>query len=202
MARRNRVTPEGRIIADPARGMFTGNRGILCGKDGTLRAPYRHRAWISCLLEWKGNRQPLASAHRWTPLFFLDEAVALSAGHRPCATCRREAYNRFRMAWASGGPLPSAKEMDAALHAARVAPRTRVQVTHDAPVESLPDGAFIRWHGSPALVLGERLLPWTPAGYRPAQVRPKAVIVTILSPAPTVAVLAAGYRPALHETAP
>ncbi|HQU67536.1 MAG TPA: hypothetical protein PLI43_05005 [Albidovulum sp.] len=202
MARRNRVTPEGRIIADPARGMFMGNRGILCGSDGALRKPYQHRAWICCVLDWKGNRQPLASAHRWTPLFFLDEAVALAAGHRPCATCRRDAYNRFRAAWAAAtGTLRSAKEMDAAHHPARILPRQRTQVTHKAGIGGLPDGTFIGWNDTPTLILGDRLLPWSPSGYDPALPRPASGVVTVLTPAPTVAVLAAGYRPVLHETA-
>ncbi|MCA0272507.1 MAG: hypothetical protein LCH69_10640 [Proteobacteria bacterium] len=202
MSRRNRVTPAGRIISDPARGMFTGNRGILCDEGGALCRTSRHRAWISCVLEWKGNRQPLSSAHRWTPLFFLDEAVSMAAGHRPCATCRREAYNRFRMAWAAAsGALPSAKEMDAALHPARMVPRQRIQVTHEAEIESLPDGAFVRWNGSPALVLGESLRSWTPSGYGAADERPASGKVTVLTPAPMVAVLAAGYRPVLHQSA-
>lgn len=201
MPRQNRVTPEGGIIADPARGMLTGNRGILCGEDGTLGSPFRSKAWITCVLEWKGNRQPLCSAHRWTPLFFLDEAVALSAGHRPCATCRRADYNRFRAAWAAGGALPSAKEMDTTLHAARVVPRLRTKVTHQADIAALPDGAFIRWHDRPALVLGDRLLPWTPAGYFSGVARPASGEVTVLTPAPIISALRAGYRPALHKSA-
>lgn len=201
MALANRVTPEGRLIADPARGMFTGNRGILCDEDGRLRTPFRNRAWITCVLEWKGNRQPLCSAHRWTPLFFLDEATALAAGHRPCATCRRADYNRFRDAWSASGFIPSAKAMDAALHKARVTPRLRTQITHAADIATLPDGAFIRWRQGPALVEGGRLLPWTPAGYLAAETRPASGPVTVLTPAPTIAVLSAGYRPALHPSA-
>lgn len=202
MARANRVTPEGRITADPARGMFTGNRGILCDEGGALRRTSQHRAWICCVLEWKGNRQPLADAHRWTPLFFLDEAVALAAGHRPCATCRREAYNRFRAAWAeAAGTMPSAKAMDDVLHRARVAPGLRRQVTYEADIATLPDGSFIGWQDRPTLILGERLLPWTPSGYGAATARPVSGKVRVLTPAPTVAVLAAGYRPAPHETA-
>ncbi|MGL4281586.1 MAG: hypothetical protein ACRCS0_14575 [Albidovulum sp.] len=201
MPRRNRVTPEGWIIADPARGTLTGNRGILCDESGALCRTSQHRAWISCVLEWKDNRQPLSSAHRWTPLFFLDEAVALAAGHRPCATCRRADYNRFRAAWAAGSTLPSAKAMDAALHAARVRPRLRTKVTHEVDITVLPDGAFIRWQDNPALVLGDRLLPWTPAGYLAGQQRPASGKVTVLTPAPVIAVLKAGYRPALHPSA-
>lgn len=202
MARRNRVTPEGGIIADPARGMFTGNRGILCDAAGQMRWPWRHKAWICCVLAWKGNRQPLDSAHRWTPLFFLDEAVALAAGHRPCATCRRADYTRFRAAWgAAFGSVFSAKDMDASLHEARIVPRLRTRRTHEADLATLPDGSFIRWRDGPALVLGHRLLTWSPAGYGPAEPRPAPGRVTVLTPTPIVAVLAAGYRPALHATA-
>lgn len=202
MARQNRVTPEGRIIADPARGMFMGNRGVLHDDAGNILAPFRHRSWVCCVLRFRGRKREIMKPGHYTELFFLDEAAALAAGHRPCAECRRADYDRFRAAWAGDGPLPSAKAMDAALHAARVMPRTRVQVTHNAPGESLPDGTFIRWQDRPALILGDRLLPWAPSGYGPATARPASVEVTVLTPAPTVAVLAAGYRPALHDTAP
>lgn len=203
MARRNRVTPEGEIVADPARGLLTGNRGILCDAGGTLRWPHRHKAWICCVLDWKGNRQPLASAHRWTPLFFLDEAVALAAGHRPCGYCRRDDYNRFRAAWARAGlgADPRAGDIDRALHAARIRPRTQAKVIFTAPWPDLPDGAFVRLPEGPALVLGGHLLPWRPEGYAPALPRPAAGEVEVLTPRPTVAVLAAGYAPALHPSA-
>ena len=201
MARQNRVTPEGAIVANPARGLFTGNRGILCDEAGAMRWPWRHKAWICCVLSWKGNRQPLEDAHRWTPLFFLDEAVALSAGHRPCAYCRRADYERFRAAWgAVFGVVPTAKAMDAALHAARVVPRLGAKNVHDAAVESLPDGVFIRHGARPALVLGGHLLPWSASGYGQPTARPASGRVTVLTPAPTVAILQAGYRPTLHPS--
>ena len=202
MARANRVTPEGAIVADPARGLFTGNRGILCDEAGAMRWPWRHKAWICCVLSWKGNRQPLEDAHRWTPLFFLDEAVALAAGHRPCAECRRAEYNRFRAAWgAAFGATPSAKEIDAALHEARIIPRLRAQRTHEADLTDLPYGTFIHLQGRPALLLGDSLLPWSPTGYAPPAPRPASGRVTVLTPAPTVATLRTGYRPALHASA-
>jgi hypothetical protein len=203
MARQNRVTPEGRIVADPARGDFMGNRGILHDPAGSIVAPFRHRNWVCCVLQFKGRHREIMAPGHYTELFFLDEAVALAAGHRPCAECRRRDYNRFREAWAAaaGGALQSAKDMDAALHAARVVPRLRGQRTHEAEIASLPDGAFIGWQDRPVLVFGDRLLPWTPAGYGPAEARPAAGPVTVLTPVPTIAALAAGYRPALHETA-
>ena len=202
MARANRVTPEGRIIADPARGEFMGNRGILHDAAGTIRAPFRHRNWVCCVLSFKERRRTIMAPSRYTELFFLDEATALAAGHRPCAECRRADYERFRDAWAAAtGARPSATEMDASLHSARVVPRLRIQRTHEAEIAALPDGAFIRFGAEPLLIRGDRLLPWAPEGYGPSMPRPSWGAVTVLTPAPTVAVLAAGYRPALHPTA-
>jgi hypothetical protein len=141
------------------------------------------------------------SPRRYTELFFLDEAVALAAGHRPCAECRRDRYRAFLAAWtvAAGGDgtLPKAPELDAALHAARVGPATRRQRTYMAELSGLPDGAFIRLEDAPLLVLGDRLLPWAPGGYGDAATRPSGGPVCVLTPRPTVAAMTAGYRPEL-----
>jgi len=202
MARRNRVTPEGAIAADPARGLFMGNRGILHDDTGRITASFRHRNWVCCVLQFKGRKRQIMTPGHYTELFFLDEATALAAGHRPCAECRRAEYDRFRAAWgAAFGATPSAKAMDAALHEARIIPRLRIQRTHEADLTDLPDGTFIRWEETPALILDDRLLPWAPSGYGPPVPRPASGRVTVLTPAPTVAVLKAGYRPALHASA-
>lgn len=203
MSRQNRVLPTGEIVADPARGTLTGNRGILHDAEGRLgRARWRHRHWISCELDHRGSRREVMSRGTWTELFFLDEAVALAAGHRPCALCRRSDHLAFRAAWARafGAAVPAA-DMDRVLHGARAEPRRRAQATHPAPLASLPDGSFIRDSGDSLLVLGNRLLPFAPEGYGPARRRAGDAIVTVLTPAPLVAVLAAGFRPRLHPTA-
>ena len=88
MSRRNRVDPWGDLNAVPERGMFTGNRGCLVDDAGEVVRHHRGRLWITCVTEYKDWRFPLARPGKWTPLFFLDDAVALSAGHRPCALCR------------------------------------------------------------------------------------------------------------------
>lgn len=203
MPRRNRVTPEGEIIADPARGLFMGNRGILHDGEGRIAAPFRHRNWVCCVTAFKGRRRELMTPGRYTELFFLDEAVALAAGHRPCGECRREAYARYRAAWAAaaGTGLPAPREMDRALHAARIAPRRGGKLTFAAPVESLPDFAFLRTGAGPAMVAGDRLLPWAPGGYGTPLPRPASGLVEVLTPLPSVAALRAGYRPALHSSA-
>lgn len=196
MPLQNRVMPTSEISVDPARGLFMGNRGILHDDNsriGTKR--WQHPHWIICLTAFKGRRRPLMAPHAYTELFFLDEAVALAAGHRPCAECRRAAFDAFRGAIG----LDRAGDIDAALHPARVT-RDRRQVRHSARAADLPDGTFILSDGGAALLSGAVALPFTPAGYGPAWPRPEAA-VTVLTPAPTVAALRNGYRPVLHPTA-
>lgn len=199
MPLQNRVLPTGEIVADPARGLFTGNRGILHGPDQSLGARrWTHPHWLICALTHpRGTYHGPMPDRRWTALFFLDEAVALAAGHRPCAECRRTDYNRFRDGWETArGMRPSASEMDSILHAARVT-RTRTQVRHQAQAASLPDGAMILWNGRAHLILGPYALPYAPGGYEESMARPDGS-VQVMTPAPTVAVLSAGYRPLLH----
>jgi hypothetical protein len=198
----NRVLPTGEIVADPARGTFTGNRGIIHRSDGTLgTSRWSHKHWLVCTLTHPRGRYHGPMPDRgWSALFFLDEAVALAAGHRPCHYCRRAAYIAYRAAWeAAEGAVPDRMAMDTALHRARVT-RTRQQVRHEGMLEDLPDGTFVMWEDRAHLVLGRSLLPFTPEGYEPA--RPRTLgTVTILTPAPSVAVLRGGYRPVLHPSA-
>ncbi|MEL7105582.1 MAG: hypothetical protein AAGM21_06660 [Pseudomonadota bacterium] len=199
MPLQNRVMPTGEIVADPARGLFTGNRGILHRRDKTLGAArWQHPHWVTCTLDHpRGIYHGPMPDRRWTALFFLDEAVALAAGHRPCGYCRPEAYRAWKAAF---GPGYDRLAVDRALHTARVTP-ARVQVRHDAAIEGLPDGAFVLSGGAAHLVWGPRLLPFQPDGYGPAKPRPRGQ-VTVLTPRPTIGILRAGYRPVLHPSAP
>jgi hypothetical protein len=208
----NRVTPAGEIVADPARGTLMGNRGCLHRADRTLgTARWRSKLWICCVLQWRGVRRdvipptsPSPSTRRWTALFFLDEATALAAGHRPCGYCRRSAYVSFTEAWRLASGLerpPRAGEMDARLHAERVEPRTRRQRTRPALAGELPDGAMVRLDGTCGLLAGGRFRPWSFTGYLdPITLRP-ATPVELLTPPATVAAIATGYRPLLHPSA-
>jgi len=201
----NRVTPAGEIVADPARGLLMGNRGCLHRADRTLGAArWRSKLWICCVLEWRGVRRDPMPAGRWTALFFLDEATALAAGHRPCGYCRRPAYESFAEAWRRAQGLaqrPRAGEMDARLHAERVDPRTRRQRRHPALAGELPDGAMIRRDGACGLLAGGRFLSWSLAGYLAPVALPPDEPVELLTPPSSVAAIAAGYRPLLHPTA-
>lgn len=192
MPLQNRVTPDGQIIANPARGTLTGNRGILHQTDGVLGpALWTHRAWVCCELRFKSMHHVPMTGRHWTALFFLDEAVALAAGHRPCAYCRRADFNRFRAAWGGDATAP---QMDAALHLARAVPGGRGMRTHQADAVTLPNGTFVMLGSTPHLLIGDHALPYDPIGYRAAIARPFGN-VTVLTPEPTLAVLRHGYVP-------
>jgi hypothetical protein len=206
MPLQNRVTPFGEIVAIPERGTMMGNRGILHDDHRRIRRSWAGRAWICCLLEFQGRRDPVMAPGHYTRLFFLDEPTALAAGHRPCAYCRRTAYNAFRAAWATGnsdlglGRTPRAIEIDRRLHEERVG-RHGEKRLHPARLGALPDGtifttrpdaesepgpALLRWHGD--------TWRWTASGYELSAPVGEATVWT-LTPPSIVAALAGGYRP-------
>jgi hypothetical protein len=204
MPRQNRVTPLGEVIATPERGTVFGNRGLLHDAHGNIRRAWQLRRWIVCLLAFKGRRRAVMTPGRYTELFFLDEATALAAGHRPCAECRRQRYDAFREAWRSGnsGALLPADEIDRRLHAERVAEDGSKRV-FTAGLDGLPDGVFARragWGETPYLVWGGDLLAWTPGGYTARIARPANVEVEVLTPVSTVQAIRAGYVPDVHPS--
>jgi hypothetical protein len=195
----NRVTPFGEIVAIEQRGLFMGNRGCL-HRDRTIVRAWQVRRWITCLLEFRGWVAPRWQPGRWTPLFFWDEAVALAAGHRPCALCRRGDFNAWLDAWASAfGERPRVDPMDARLHAERR--DGRAQRRHVVAWSRLPAGAFVTVGEAPALVLEDRLVPWSPAGYGAPLDRPRRGEAAALTPPATLDVLRHGYRPVIHPSA-
>ncbi len=194
MTRQNRVTPEGEILAVQARGTLMGNRGCLHDGEGRLGvARWRTRAWITCRLSFRDRHRRVMTPGRYTELFFLDEATAYAAGHRPCAECRRADFLRFMEFWrACFGPADCAGDVDRALQAARV-DRRRRKITFTAPGESLPDGTMIRSANGPALVRDGRLHAWFPGGYGEAMEVPPGA-VEVLTPAPIVTLLRCGLQ--------
>ena len=206
MPLQNRVTPLSELIAVPARGLVYGNRGCLHDGEGRIRRLYATRRWIGCRLEFRGwHRSPLMQPGRFTELFFLDEATAFAAGHRPCALCRREDYDRFGALWQqTHSGRGGADAIDAQLHAERVADGTREQLHHAAPLDELPDGAFVLHDGAPHLVLGRELLRWTAGGYDERARRPARAQAQLITPPSLTAILRAGWEsavPLLHPSA-
>jgi len=193
----NRVTPLGELVAERGRGLVYGNRGCLHDDAGRIRRRFQGKRWIACRLEFRlRRRHPLLQPGRYTELFFLDEATAFAAGHRPCAECRREDYDRFAAIWRGLHPgQVGADAIDAQLHAERVAPGTREQRHHAEPLDALPDGAFILCEGRPFLVRGAKLLAWSAGGYVADRSRPAGVQATVITPPSLLAVLHTGWQP-------
>ncbi len=191
MTLQNRVTPLGELIADPARGLVYGNRGCLHDDRGRIRRHYQVRRWIACRLEFRGwHRESLMQPGRFTELFFLDEATALAAGHRPCALCRRADYEFLFDVWASlHEGQRGADVIDAQLHRERITPGSGERILHAAPFDQLPDGTFVLESGKPWLVLGDQLFRWTPSGYRDRMGRPRHADARVVTPPSLVALL-------------
>lgn len=210
MSLQNRVAPDGSLHAVAARGMFTGNRGILHDPQSrTLRGRrWTTKSWIVCACEWKGVRRDVwgwnarGGGAGWSELFFLDEVTALAAGHRPCFYCRRAAAQAFASAFDAGNALaaPTALQRDAILHRSRRLSGTGVRIPLDqSELRELPDGAMIESGGEFLAICGGRALPWRFSGYAaPTPIPRQALLVT---PGPTLAALRSGFRPVWHSSA-
>jgi hypothetical protein len=208
MPRQNRVTPFGEIIATPERGTFFGNRGILHDPDGKILRPWQVRRWLVCVLEFRGRKRTVMTPNRYTELFFLDEATALAAGHRPCAECRHARFLDFCRAWKvahpehGGSGRPTVDEIDRCLHMERVA-AGRSKQTFTAALQDLPDGVFVTGEalGEPIyLIWGGRLWEWSPGEYQ-RKGSPRGRDVHVLTPRSTVEAIRAGYTPEVHPSA-
>jgi len=202
MVLQNRVTPFGDIVAIPQRGMLTGNRGII--HDPATRTLLKRRwatkAWLTCLCEFKGRRRDVMARRSWTELFFLDEAVALAAGHRPCFFCRREAAEAFRDAWAFGSAVkvPRAAELDAVLHAERLDHGRKRLHPLSGRADELPDGSMVAAGGEAYTLAHGRAFRWTARGYEGTVEIPRGD--ALLTPPSTLRALRGGYRPILHSS--
>jgi hypothetical protein len=189
----------GELIATPERGLVYGNRGCLHDEHGEIRRRYPTKRWIACRLSFRGRRRsPLMAPGRFTELFFLDEATAMAAGHRPCAECRRGDYNRFGALWAGLHPdQVGADAIDAQLDEERLVLGTRERRLKECRYSELPDGAFVLEAGGPHLVLGRRLLTWSPGGYRDGHRRPTNDRATVITPPSLLSILRSGWSPSV-----
>jgi hypothetical protein len=197
MPLQNRVDPWGCLHSVEARGAWMGNRGVLHDEARHIVRPWRLKAWILCRLRFKGRKREVFAPGRYSELFFLDEATAFSAGHRPCAECNRERFMAFKRAWQSGA---KAAEIDSALHAERIAGGEKV--SYEAPLEELPDGTMIEGDGTALLVRGAALFPWSFSGYGAPLPKPSgAGSVRVLTPPSMVRAITRGLAPQIHASA-
>jgi hypothetical protein len=196
----NRVDPQGNVISTTARGAWMGNRGLLHDTGKQILRPFKLKAWLICLLEFKGRHRPVMAPNQYTELFFLDEATAFAAGHRPCFECRRDAANHFKSCWLKGSPeygfseKISIHEIDNVLHSERINQKQQ-KITFEANINDLPDGTFILVDDQPHLLVGKMIYRWTPSGYADGQSIDGDDYVNVLTARSTVNALLAGYQP-------
>jgi hypothetical protein len=202
----NRVDPFGELIRTKARGAWMGNRGLIHNEDQEIVRPFRLRAWITCVLQFKNRQRSVMTPGLYTELFFLDEATSFSAGHRPCAECRRADFNRFKAAWVQGNPLymynmkTPVREIDEILQKERM-DQTGSKLTYKEKLGDLPEGSFIVYKGKPFIVRkSERLAKWTPFGYADALELPGQTEVDVLTPKTIINTFRFGYIPKMHES--
>jgi len=209
MPRQNRVTPFSEIVSTPARGTLMGNRGCLHNDRGEIRRQYQLKRWIICVLDFKNRHRPIMTPGHYTELFFLDEATALTAGHRPCAECQRERFNLFRTNFADtnsdliGTTRPAAPVIDEVLHFERQSADGKKR-TYKCALNDLPNGAFVTLddNSEAYMVFEKNLLHWSPFGYQHLDIkRPPLSPVNVLTPPSIVRVLLAGYETAVHPSA-
>jgi hypothetical protein len=195
----NRVDPFGNIIATSARGSWMGNRGVIHNEQKRITKPFKHKAWIICQLEFKERKRMVMAPNRWTELFFLDEATAFAAGHRPCFECRKEDAKRFKLSWIKGNPsydfsmTTSIKYIDEIIHRERIV--RHKQTVELSALSDLPDGTFIQVNDDPCLFTNGMLRRWTPFGYDGTITSSDTSILTILTPRSIVNAFREGYVP-------
>ncbi len=209
MPRRNRVDPYGDLQAVTARQGITGNRGCLVDEQGSLARHHNGSLWILCRLRYRDWRHPLDAPGTWTPLFFLDDAVGLAAGHRPCGLCRRDDYLAYRTGVERGlGARRSvlAPELNRRLAAERLVrgrglERRADRVMTTASMEALPIGAVIVHRDHPHLVTARHLQPFDFGGWGRPVARPTRGEATVLTPPTSILALRNGFVPTLHPSA-
>lgn len=191
--------------------MFTGNRGCLVDQNGRMTRHHVGSLWITCTVDYRDENHPLDAPRTWTPLFFLDDAVALAAGHRPCGLCRRDDYVAYKGAVAaassSGAPL-GALDLNRLLHAERLRhgrgfQRSQDRITWIHELDSLPPGAVIidAKSSTPLLITTDHQQPFGFDGWGPPASRRRGTSARVLTPPTSVAALKNGFAPRLHETA-
>lgn len=203
MALQNRVDPWGQFHAVSARGMFFGNRGILHNENQEIVSQWRYKAWVTCQLTYKGRKRTVFGQRTYSELFFLDEATAYSAGHRPCAECRNKRYKEFKNAWIKAnenGKDVLAPIIDKKLHADR-AIRGGAKALYDSDVSNLSMGTMISLNDEPYLLWDGVMRKWSFFGYGEIKSIPKRTSVVVLTPRCIVEMFRIGFKPYTHDTA-
>lgn len=201
----NRVDPWGQLQPVRARGSMMGNRGILHHGQQIVRQ-WRTQAWVTCTLAESFQKRSPFSPGTYSELFFLDEATAYAAGHRPCRTCQRPRHDAFNTKWTAanapgaGRPRLPITDIDRALHAERTRP-DKGKRTYTASVADLPCGTFFEHEGHARLVWPTGVLVWSFLGYTKGDPLAPDTQVEVLTPRSIVQLFRAGFRPEVHPSA-
>lgn len=201
----NRVDPFGDLIRTKARGCWTGTWGVLHNHKQEILRPFKLKAWLTCKLEFKGRKRKVMSPDKYTELFFLDEATAFAAGHRPCCECRRDDFNTFKSLWLKGNreykfaEKTSIQKIDRIIHEERIT-LGKLKVTFEEYIQNIPNGTFVRINKDPYLVLNDQAFLWTPFGYNRGIALTNKVKFTVLTPKSIVNIFRAGYLPQIHHS--
>ena len=199
----NRVDPFGTLIKTTARGAWTGTRGVIHNEQQEIIRPFKLKAWLTCRLEFKGRKRKVMSPNMYTELFFLDEATAFAAGHRPCCECRREDFNKFKSLWLKANPRYgfekkiSIQKIDSIIHAERMDPGG-TKITFEEDAHKIPGGSFVLLNGDPFLILDKKMYKWSPFGYEQPVALPILGKLVVLTPRSVVNTFRAGYMPQMH----
>ena len=208
MPLQNRVSPFSTLTATPERGKWTGNRGVIHNADKEIIRNYAVKYWITCELEYKNFQRKVMTPNRWTELFFLDEATAFSAGHRPCGFCRNPDFKRFKSLWlwANGERYGLERDakidvIDSLIHQERL-DENGFQKTFKANLTTLPDGTFISFDekSNAFLWYQQNLYEWSFSGYMKVLEFEQNQEVNVLTPFSYVKTFRAGYLPQVHTT--
>jgi hypothetical protein len=199
MPLQNRVTPFGEVVALPGRGTLMGNRGILHDDARRIVRPWALRRWIACATEFRGRHRAVMTPHRYTELFFLDEAAAFAAGHRPCGECRNADAKGLSAMWkARFGGSAVAEAIDAQLDAERR--DGRAKRTYRSTIRALPDGTYVALDGVAWLIWKRALHAWSDSGYTLRRALPESDDADVLTPRSIVALFSEGYEPVVHPS--
>jgi hypothetical protein len=196
----NRVNPFGELVRTPVRGNWMGNRGLLHNDKQEIIRPFKLTAWITCRLEFNNRKRKVMSPRRYTELFFLDEATAFAAGHRPCFECRRAEFNVFKSLWLKGNPeygftlKTPIGEIDRILQRERINEK-RAKVTFEENIDQIPEGSFVQISGKAFLITGGLLHQWSSKGYSWGIALPKTDKLIMLTPRSIINTFRAGYLP-------
>lgn len=204
MPKQNRVTPKGEIIATKSRGTLMGNRGKLHDSGQRIVRTSDRKAWISCELDYNDRHRDVMAPGQYTELFFLDEATAMAAGHRPCGTCRRSVLKVFREIWSdvileSDGSIA---DIDQTLHAQRLA-SVGQPALWSSRLSSLPDGTFFTYPDDDEvmyIVWDNGVHRWSASGYMDRQTKDHSIRVNVITPGPMVRVMNSGFLPSVHPS--